>query len=120
MAGPKSTLSLIAGLRASGNGSAATTVPTRISTRSNSSNAIGPARSGSPACVMQATGGLAALLLGHDALQLAEAVGDALGDDVEGLALRLRHHHGGLTHVGDGALECLLEQLRLPAHSLLP
>ncbi|PAV69805.1 hypothetical protein WR25_10464 [Diploscapter pachys] len=41
MPSPKSMRSLIAGLRASGKGSAATIVPTRMSTRSNSSNVRG-------------------------------------------------------------------------------
>ena len=45
MAGPKSIFSLIAGLRASGNGSASTIVPARISIRSKSAKLISGLRS---------------------------------------------------------------------------
>src|SRR5688572_14875809 len=74
IASPKSIFSLIAGLRASGNGSAATIVPTRISTFMKSPNAIVPV-SGAVDAAMACLSCLKSPLIGWVARELRARLG---------------------------------------------
>src|SRR5690606_11706222 len=122
MPGPKSILSLIAGLRASGYGSAATMVPTRMSTRSKSANEISGRRPFSSRALISA----AALRLEHHVGQRLARIGARPDDELEGRIVALaRLQRRGQQHLDllAGRLGAAGEQQRLPEHDralLLP